>query len=715
MDLRRVTAAVWVPSLVLLLQQTLIETTSLAGDDVCPRGVANCVDTAQSKALLQSAQDMNRAELVLDSTVGVEDTLREVELAVAEVFLHGGTPNQVAAMAKAFKIMNDTLVETTLPAIRQGHVDDLDVLGNASKAAADCESGFKDDSRDVNSSQSIRDDNKRDHLLCRGIQKKLQAANASTWKALNEYLSGIKVPNCHLPNTPGDAMTKFFNDGALWFIQENATYMTKKLEYDAAHGALASKQATCNKEQADFESSYCLWQQRAEDVAKVHERCWTLAEDRYAKSKAVVLNSAEQRRTEFVVVKRLQCFLELLLSFRDRQGNKSKQMLDDCKFLRPDTSSLNITTPALPAKSTHDFGDHALKPGDANWSTREYYGTNATGLVVPVTACAKHTAMTTTTSTLSPTTTPKLTTTTMTTTSTPPPTTTQTEQVLTDPLEFTSCGQSGTKGPSTAQCLSSYSNTALAKQPLAVHHGIQSWTVPASGEYKIEAWGAQGGCQGGAGAYVSGFFNLTAGDVVHILVGQQGVTAPNRVGNGGGGGSFVVGAGNSPLVIAGGGGGSGHDCHRHSGSITKQMDGTAQSSGKSGSFGGASSGGSGGHGAAASYTTRSLPNGGGGGGFLGDGGSDKAARGGRSFKNGGVGGDTTGGFGGGGGSNNHVYHCGKSPHGGSGGGGYSGGGAGGGNCNGVGGGGGSYNSGKHQKGKDGVQKGDGKVVVTWQG
>ena len=57
----------------------------------------------------------------------------------------------------------------------------------------------------------------------------------------------------------------------------------------------------------------------------------------------------------------------------------------------------------------------------------------------------------------------------------------------------------------------------------------QTFTVPESGYYKIETWGAEGGFanystkyNGGAGGYSSGYINLTANDTLYIYVGGMG-------------------------------------------------------------------------------------------------------------------------------------------------------------------------------------------------
>ena len=155
---------------------------------------------------------------------------------------------------------------------------------------------------------------------------------------------------------------------------------------------------------------------------------------------------------------------------------------------------------------------------------------------------------------------------------------------------FTNCGATGKDGPTLSNCTSAYSpswtdNTSYFN----VSNGIQYWTVPDDGTYRILAAGAKGGnannynygtstphgspTSGGYtyennGATMQGDFTLEKNWVIRILVGQRGLehntwgtgTADGfRRGSGGGGGSFVT---KSPhtneasiLVIAGGGGG----------------------------------------------------------------------------------------------------------------------------------------------------------------
>lgn len=98
---------------------------------------------------------------------------------------------------------------------------------------------------------------------------------------------------------------------------------------------------------------------------------------------------------------------------------------------------------------------------------------------------------------------------------------------------FTNCGTSGRTGPALAACQASYASAEAAGWKSAFlsmpTNGIQEWTVPETGVYRITAVGAKGGnAKGGAGylgiggngASVSGDFSLTGGQKIRILVGQ---------------------------------------------------------------------------------------------------------------------------------------------------------------------------------------------------
>ena len=243
---------------------------------------------------------------------------------------------------------------------------------------------------------------------------------------------------------------------------------------------------------------------------------------------------------------------------------------------------------------------------------------------------------------------------------------------------------------------------------------IETYTVPLGAtSISIQAYGAQGGNDnGGLGAGMYGEFTVTPGDVLNIVVGQQGIVnncGGSDASGGGGGGTFVWDPDDTalPLIAAGAGGGGnenwgGLDCR----------DGLPGQAGEDGTAGaeGLADGGTGGHGGDGDAPSGT---GSGGGGWL--------SAGQNSTWGGGCTGGTTlptfapgngasgfgpggeGGFGGGGGA---VCGCG-------GGGGYSGGAGGNGSsCRAGGGGGGSYNQGASQTNETGVRVGNGQIIIT---
>lgn len=298
-------------------------------------------------------------------------------------------------------------------------------------------------------------------------------------------------------------------------------------------------------------------------------------------------------------------------------------------------------------------------------------------------------------------------------------------------FEFTNAGAIGHEGPQQSDVNTAYSGTNLDGLVTITERGIQQWEVPISGLYRINAVGASGAVTGngapGLGASLAGTFYLNAGQVLDIVVGQEGRTGSTAAnGGGGGGGSFVALAGaqtDADLLLAAAGGGT---C------VAKPNDGIAD--GKITAFGtdgernvGVYAGGFDGRGGEGQQNTAS-----GGGGFggltacpghLGEpncgdswnaspNSSTQRAAGfvatGLSHGDRARGGTTGGGFGGGGGAN--VSSLGRA----GGGGGYSGGGGGfTGNDNpACSGGGGSFNAGTDQDNIAGINSGHGRVIIS---
>lgn len=127
---------------------------------------------------------------------------------------------------------------------------------------------------------------------------------------------------------------------------------------------------------------------------------------------------------------------------------------------------------------------------------------------------------------------------------------------------FTSCGQTGTDGPSLSDCQMEYSGQPFASDTSQFNittPGFQTFTIPETGTYRFTVDGAEGGrsrpaTDGGMGGRVVGEIDLTQGEVITLVVGQMG----EGFDQGGGpinGTFFATGGFN-------GGGGTGHNTDR---------------------------------------------------------------------------------------------------------------------------------------------------------
>lgn len=254
---------------------------------------------------------------------------------------------------------------------------------------------------------------------------------------------------------------------------------------------------------------------------------------------------------------------------------------------------------------------------------------------------------------------------------------------------FTNASTTGRNGPSLAACQTAYSGAAFLASYFSVTNGIQRWTVPESGSYTFTIRGGGGGNGatggssssnnvGGYGRILSGTIDLTKGEQLDILIGQQGADGNpsyscGGANGGGGGGTFVYNVTTSTLLlVAGGGGGGAQWTGIDSGTGVNLQHANDGNDGLDSLGTTTPTGGSNGSGGTGTTTLHGCVSGaGGGGGATGDGGnSGYGSDGGSAFNNattpgqGGGGSYRHGGFGGGGGSG--VYTAG-------GGGGYSGG------------------------------------------
>lgn len=120
---------------------------------------------------------------------------------------------------------------------------------------------------------------------------------------------------------------------------------------------------------------------------------------------------------------------------------------------------------------------------------------------------------------------------------------------------FGNAGKIGNVGPTLTQMRSSYSSTTWASNPefFNVVDGVQIWTVPITGRYRMVLRGARQTSTQSTSGFVSADLNLVKGEKLRIVVGQ--VPVSSDVYGGCGATAVYLENGLIPLVVAGGAGG----------------------------------------------------------------------------------------------------------------------------------------------------------------
>jgi hypothetical protein len=215
--------------------------------------------------------------------------------------------------------------------------------------------------------------------------------------------------------------------------------------------------------------------------------------------------------------------------------------------------------------------------------------------------------------------------------------------------------KSGPIGPTLNEFIAPYTNISWIKNTEFLNmnkQGILEWTVPVSGNYEIQAKGADSYGPNGFGKKISVITSLIKGEIIKILIGQR--PSPN-IKNAGAGGTFVIRNQLTPIIIAGGGGGGGvalddswsrsswensHSQYKNVVAENEPESATINNTGNNGKGNNSGTGGTTGGGGNGTNISA-------GGGGLNENGKNNIY-GGFSFSNGGNGGINGGGFGGGG-------------------------------------------------------------------
>jgi len=298
--------------------------------------------------------------------------------------------------------LNDTLGNTTFPALLKGHLDDQAELNAGVQSLTGCNEIFADDSRLAAIAKEDVDATAQEHRYCRGNQSELKVRNDDALTILESLVKDIKGQSPPHKSPPGicGASTRFLQDATAaekyfstglseirklekQYKTSQQEYTEKKANYTSAKGALENKTRACDSAQRSLEVGHCQWLGRATAASKSLDACWNRTSSTFSITRSAALDSASQRKLVYAATKRIQCFLSVLFM---KRVSKARQKLVTCQTLRPDESKFDLVNTTAPNKSgVQSLGDLSYKAGDEDWKTNMYAGI---GNVSNVTSCA---------------------------------------------------------------------------------------------------------------------------------------------------------------------------------------------------------------------------------------------------------------------------------------------------------------------------------------
>lgn len=269
--------------------------------------------------------------------------------------------------------LQDTLANTTLPALKKGHKDDQIEMNRRVQALTNCNSNYAQDSGNAKSAKRTVEAEKDTHRYCRGNQSVLKNTRNTKMADLKSFTDSLQQPQkpVSFDPTAGDS---YFAAGLKWFKENQALYTKKNSAHTTAKREHVRKTEICNEAQASYETGYCQWIGQGTAASKSYTRCWTQGGgDDWNRTRAAVLDSSKQRKLEYVAVKKIQCYLGSLVALFKKTGKATKKSIDACKALAPDTSILDLNnTDAPPKQSLSALGNLTFMPGHATWQKSEY-------------------------------------------------------------------------------------------------------------------------------------------------------------------------------------------------------------------------------------------------------------------------------------------------------------------------------------------------------
>jgi len=279
----------------------------------------------------------------------VEAHLEQVEAMVKDVVRSKRPLTEVEKTS--FELMKSALENTSMPAIEKGHQDDQIIIDVTRGAVEACNTRLESDTQEA---ATLEEDQmaKKPDGTCRQEQDGMAEQNKSNWESLSDYVQTIQIQT-----RPDGVLTldDWFVNGVDVFKVAVEIYPKKEKQYLDGGSDWSTKKGACDKEDADYETSFCAWEQNASKAVSDYNECFDEKSQAFATTRKLVLDSADKRKAEYVASKKILCFIDVLIEMIRKSSDELTAAVEHCVNLQVDTSKLELEDTEMPARSSPDL------------------------------------------------------------------------------------------------------------------------------------------------------------------------------------------------------------------------------------------------------------------------------------------------------------------------------------------------------------------------
>lgn len=242
----------------------------------------------------------------------------------------------------ALRSLRAMLVDTEQANIQTGHVADQGFINGEFLKIQGCGTSLTTDQNQDDVLQGQINTKRVTHKDCRDALRDLKVTMDTDCAALASFESTVTVPSCAKPGH--DQMAQWFVTHREWVIGNEITWTNHNAACEAATTAYNAKDETCDLDQGQFETNFCVFREQVHGTCITYENCFAAAVDNYASGASGVEDREKGRKVDYTATEKIKCYIDvLLLDPADGQDDRAAK-LQECQLLCGSVGEVNSCT-----------------------------------------------------------------------------------------------------------------------------------------------------------------------------------------------------------------------------------------------------------------------------------------------------------------------------------------------------------------------------------